>query len=147
MKRILAIITLGAAVAAALTGCGNKSPYERLAASVDSINTVMQQQPVDYAESTSVKYDELTNTVQYDLVLPGKVDTAQMSAGGSQIEQAFLIVNVLGNPDFGEKIVDAEANISVTFQGKEGGKFEYMIESKKIADVFHSVFTDKRIKE
>ena len=144
MKRILAIIVIGAAAAAAFTGCNNKPPFERLAASVDSLNTVMQQKPVDYADSTSVNYDEVTNTVKYTFVLPGAVDTAQMSASGLQFEQAFIMANVLGDPDFGEKLVDANANIAVTFEGKEGGKFEYMIENKKIADTYRAIFPAKK---
>lgn len=143
MKRILAIITLGAAVAASFTGCNNKPPFERLAASVDSLNTVMQEKPVDYAESTSVRYDEVTNTVKYSFVLPGAVDTAMMSANGAQFEQAFVMANVLGDPSFGEKLVEADANITVTFEGKEGGKFEYLIENKTIADTYHAIFPAK----
>ncbi len=144
MKRILAIITIGAAVAASFTGCNNKPPYERLAASVDSLNTVMQEKPVDYAESTSVSYDEVTNTVKYSFVLPGAVDTARMSAGGAQFEQAFVMANVLGDPAFGEKLVEANANIAVTFEGKAGGKFEYLIENKSIAETYHAIFPAKK---
>lgn len=143
MKRILAIIALGAAVAASFTGCNNKPPYERLATAVDSINTVMQQNPIDFADSASVSFDEITNTVKYTFVLPGKVDTAQMAAAGTQFEQAFLMASVLNDPDFGEKVVEAKSNIAVLFEGNEGGKFEFMIENATIDKTFRAIFPAK----
>jgi len=139
MKRILAIIALGAAVTASFTGCGNNSANERLATAVDSINTVMQQNPVDFADSTSITYDGQSNTVKYTFILPGQVDSTMMSAAQSQFEQAFLMTSVLNDPEFGKKLIDAKSDIAVYFEGKQGGSYEFLIENRAIDNTYHAI--------
>ena len=131
MKRILGIIALAIAVGLAFTGCNNRPPFEKLAASVDSLNTYYTDAPMLHNDSTRVTYDEITNTVEFHMYAQGYIDKAQLEAVSDRMADSFTDEMVRVNRfNFGKELLAAKANVLLDFKGSAGGEYQLLIENK-----------------
>lgn len=129
MKKILGILAAVAILGSLGTGCNNKPPYARLAAAVDSARTAMAGAPTQFADSATVNFDELTNTVKYSLYLPGEVNKDIMDAAADQLEATFVHNLITEDPNMTNCILNDNANIVISFHGADKSSYEIMIEN------------------
>lgn len=138
MKKFLGFVSAVALTAALMTGCNNSGvPYRELADAVKDANEAAHQiQTLAMGvDSTSIVYDELTNTVEYNIYLPGIINAETVGAHAADLEDGFVRALVtddeqgLCNP-----ILNAKSNVRVNLRGQQDSKFEIEIENKTIAD-------------
>ncbi len=136
MKKILSILASAIVALVVFAACNNTEvPYRELADAVKVANEKVQGLDNMLVDSTSITYDELTNTVKFTVVLPGKVNTDVIGATASDLKDSF-IHNLVTNDEYDlcNPIINAHSNVIVSMGGREGKPYEILIEEKEIAE-------------
>lgn len=126
-----------------LTACGNKPPFERLAAAVDSVNAYYGEQPDMTAPGADLVYDEVSNTVKIVYNLPSE-QVADFFKENIGVAEDILLKDVLPEAPYSlmKEMAEAEANAMIVYDWKPKGHAEYLIESGRIKEAWKAVGKD-----
>jgi len=139
MKHISGVVAIMIAVAASFSACSKPDPFAKLVSAIDSTNVAMQRQPTEWCDSALVVYDQKANAVRYSFMLPGQIDKEQMDEGAELFEKGFLVALIQNAEyDLTAKIVDAKADVLLSFKGAQGGEYVITIDNAKVADSFYA---------
>ena len=143
MKSIISVIASAALLLCITTACGNKPPFERLEAAVDSVNTYFASQAEMTAPAAVLSYDRITNTVKitYDLPSEHIADFFKENIG---MAEDILLKDVLPEAPCSlmKEIVDAEAPVMIVYDWKPDGHSEYLIESDRVKEAYKAAGAD-----
>lgn len=137
MRKILGIVAVAVALGAASLSC-KKAPYQQLADTVDSVNTVMSQGGMqDFPDGCKVSYDEATNTVKFNIAVPLHFDESSLTEPQrEQFQTNFVTAIINGIPSLAQKIEANHSAVLLTFDGTENSKYEIMTDSERFNDIY-----------
>lgn len=143
MKKILGIIALGALSAAVFTSCGNKPPFEKLIASVDSANAVLRANPLPLTDSCGIKYNKITNTVEYWYNSRDSIEPTRIDSVAEDMQTQFMLSVITNYPSITQNILDANANILMQMNGSHDTKYELEIENSEFVKFYDDLYGKK----
>lgn len=134
MKKLFGIFA--AMLLVALAACNNTQvPYRELADAVKAANEKVQEFSNPNVQKISITYDEITNTVKFEAVMPGEVNINALQANAADIKRGFVEAMVQNDEhDLCNPIINAKSNVELIYGGTSGKPFEILIESQEIAD-------------
>lgn len=117
--------------------CGNKPPFERLAAAVDSVNAFYGSQPDMTAPGANLVYDEVTNTVKIVYNLPSE-QVASFFNENIGVAEDILLKDVLPEAPCSllKEMAEANAGAMIVYDWKPNGHSEYLIESERVKEAW-----------